>query len=97
MECVPPNAGSLYFPRLRQGSGEKLAELLREKYDTSVVDGQFFAAPAGSSAGDYARHVRISISSETDMVREGLSRIRQALADLASANDSLALSGSASV
>ncbi|MCX6615608.1 MAG: pyridoxal phosphate-dependent aminotransferase [Acidobacteria bacterium] len=95
VECVPPDAGSLCFPRLRQGSGEKLAELLREKYDTSVVDGRFFAAPAGSAAGDCARHVRISISNETEVVREGLSRVRQALADLASASNPHALSQAA--
>jgi aspartate/methionine/tyrosine aminotransferase len=95
VECVPPDAGSICFPRLRQGSGEQLAELLREKYDTSVVDGRFFAAPAGSAAGDCARHVRISISNETEVVREGLSRVRQALADLASASNPHALSHSA--
>jgi hypothetical protein len=95
VECVPPDAGSVCFPRLRQGSGEQLAELLREKYDTSVVDGRFFAGPAGSAAGECARHVRISISNETEVVREGLSRVRQALADLASASNPHALSQAA--
>lgn len=93
-ECVPPDAGPICFPRLRNATGKELAALLRERYETSVVDGQFFAAPAGSAVGDCARHIRIAFGNETATVREGLSRVSQALADLASASNPPALSRS---
>jgi aspartate/methionine/tyrosine aminotransferase len=47
---------------------------LREKYETSVVPGRFFEAP---------EHFRIGIGGETEMVREGLSRVSAALDELA--------------
>lgn len=97
LECVPPDAGPICFPRLRAGTGEQLAALLLEKYDTSVVDGRFFAAPAGSPVGDCARHIRISVGNETEVVREGLARVGQALAELASTGDPHTLARSASM
>ncbi len=86
LECVPPDAGTICFPRLRHGSthrdASELALLLRQKYETSVVAGHFFAAPPGSPAGDCAHHLRLSFGSNTDTVREGLARVSLALTDL---------------
>lgn len=73
LECVPPDGGTICFPRLRHASAAKLAALLREKYETSVVPGEFFASP---------QHIRISIGNATGAVREGLSRVSQALREL---------------
>jgi hypothetical protein len=43
---------------------------LREKYETSVVPGEFFEAP---------RHFRLGIGGETSTLREGLARLGAAL------------------
>jgi aspartate/methionine/tyrosine aminotransferase len=70
-----PEAGTIAFPQLTTGPAEAFCQLLREKYDTSIVPGRFFEAP---------EHFRIGIGGETENVREGLSRVRAALDDLAS-------------
>jgi len=70
-----PEAGTVGFPQLASGHAEAFCQLLREKYDTSVVPGRFFEAP---------EHFRIGVGGETEMVREGLSRVAAALDELAS-------------
>jgi aspartate/methionine/tyrosine aminotransferase len=70
-----PEAGTIAFPQLSSGHTEAFCQLLREKYETSVVPGRFFEAP---------EHFRIGIGGETEMVREGLSRVAAALDELAS-------------
>jgi aspartate/methionine/tyrosine aminotransferase len=72
---IRSEAGTIAFPQLTTGPAEAFCKLLREKYETSVVPGRFFEAPA---------HFRIGIGGETENVREGLSRVAAALDELAS-------------
>jgi aspartate/methionine/tyrosine aminotransferase len=72
---IKSEAGTIAFPQLTTGPAEAFCQLLREKYETSVVPGRFFEAPA---------HFRIGIGGETENVREGLSRVAAALDELAS-------------
>ena len=70
LECVRPPAGSVVFPRLPGGEPEAFFKLLREKYETSVVPGEFFEMP---------RHFRLGIGGETAMLQGGLERLGAAL------------------
>jgi hypothetical protein len=70
LECFRPPAGSVAFPRLTSGDTAAFVRLLREKYETSVVPGEFFEAP---------RHFRLGIGGETSTLREGLARLGAAL------------------
>jgi aspartate/methionine/tyrosine aminotransferase len=74
LDVVRTSHGTTSFPRLRHVPVDAFCAHLREKYETTVVPGRFFGAP---------EHVRIGITStDTDMVREGLARVGQALDDL---------------
>jgi aspartate/methionine/tyrosine aminotransferase len=73
--AIRPDAGPIVFPQLTRGHGDAFCQLLREKYETAVVPGRFFDAP---------EHFRLGVGGETEMVREGLSRVAAALDDLAS-------------
>jgi len=73
LEAVRPQAGTIVFPRLAgrdEGDTERFLTLLRERYETSVVPGRFFAEP---------RHFRLGVGGETVMVEEGLARLAHAL------------------
>src|ERR1041385_1040572 len=70
LEVVRPEFGTVMFPRVRHGTSERLCQLLREKYETSVVPGVFFEMPA---------HFRIGIAGNADLLSEGLKRIGLAL------------------
>ena len=70
LECARPPAGTVVFPRLAHGDPAMFFQLLREKYETSVVPGAFFEAP---------RHFRLGIGIETEQLREGLARLGAAL------------------
>lgn len=70
LEAVRPEFGTVMFPRVRHGTSEKLCQLLREKYETSVVPGIFFEMPA---------HFRIGIAGNTDLLEKGLERLALAL------------------
>jgi len=70
-----PEAGAIAFPQLASGHVDGFCQLLREKYETSVVPGRFFDAP---------EHFRIGVGGETEMVREGLARVGKALDEIAS-------------
>jgi aspartate/methionine/tyrosine aminotransferase len=70
LEVVRPEFGTVMFPRVRHGTSERLSQLLREKYETSVVPGIFFEMPA---------HFRIGIAGDTASLTEGLDRLGQAL------------------
>jgi aspartate/methionine/tyrosine aminotransferase len=70
LEVVRPEFGTVMFPRVRHGTSERLCDLLREKYETSVVPGIFFEMPA---------HFRIGIAGDTDVLKAGLERLEQAL------------------
>jgi hypothetical protein len=71
LEYVPPQSGTVVFPRIRgvADTTEFADRLLRER-ETAVVPGRFFDAPA---------HVRVGFSGVTDRLREGLARLGAAL------------------
>ena len=73
LEAVRPEFGTTMFPRLKKGSVAELCDLLRTKYETSVVPGRFFELPD---------HFRIGFAVETEMLVEGLKRLGQALGEL---------------
>lgn len=73
LELVRPEFGTVVFPRLARGNVEDLADLLRERYETSVVPGRFFGMPD---------HFRIGIGGGTERVAEGLKRLDAALGEL---------------
>lgn len=73
LEVVRPEFGTVMFPRVRHGTSERLCDLLREKYETSVVPGVFFEMPA---------HFRIGIAGDTDVLEAGLERLGKALNEL---------------
>lgn len=70
LEAVRPEFGTVMFPRVRRGTSESLCQLLREKYETSVVPGVFFEMPA---------HFRIGIAGNTELLSQGLNRLGLAL------------------
>jgi aspartate/methionine/tyrosine aminotransferase len=75
LEAVRPPLGSIMFPRVKQGTAEKLCDLLREKYETSVVPGSFFEMPA---------HFRIGMGGDSETLGAGLERLGSALDELRS-------------
>ncbi len=74
LECFRPPAGTVVFPRLPHAAPAEFFKLLREKYETSVVPGEFFEAP---------RHFRLGIGGETANLRAGLERLGAALDEFA--------------
>lgn len=74
LECFRPPAGTVVFPGLTNGDPEAFFQLLREKYETSVVPGAFFEMP---------RHFRLGIGGETAALRAGLERLGAALDEFA--------------
>ena len=74
LECVRPPAGTVVFPRLRKDDPATFFKLLRDKYETSVVPGEFFEMP---------QHFRLGIGGETENVRGGLERLSRALDEFA--------------
>jgi len=73
--AIWPEAGTIVFPQLTAGHVEAFCQLLRDKYDTSVVPGRYFEA---------SEHIRIGIGTATETVREGLSRMSAALDEFSS-------------
>jgi len=74
LECFRPVAGTVFFPRLTHGDPEAFFNLLRDKYETTVVPGTFFEMPM---------HFRIGIGGETAALRAGLDRLSAALDEFA--------------
>ncbi len=74
LECFRPSAGTVVFPRLTNADPALFFPHLREKYETSVVPGEFFECP---------RHFRLGIGGDTAMTRAGLDRLGAALDDFA--------------
>jgi aspartate/methionine/tyrosine aminotransferase len=70
IELTIPPSGTTVFPRLKQGDVGGFCQLLREKYETSVVPGVYFERP---------EHFRVGIPGEIEMTREGLTRLAAAL------------------
>lgn len=73
LETVKPEFGTIVFPRLKQGDTPALIELLRNKYETSVVPGAFFEMPA---------HFRLGFGCDTEKLAGGLERLGAALDEL---------------
>ncbi|HEV3409821.1 MAG TPA: pyridoxal phosphate-dependent aminotransferase [Chthoniobacterales bacterium] len=74
LECFRPPGGTVVFPRLWHGGADAFVELLRTRYETSVVPGGFFEMP---------QHFRIGIGGPTAEVAHGLERISAALDEFA--------------
>ena len=71
LEWVPPEGGSVGFPRIKgMEDASPFVKTLREVYDTGVVPGRFFEAPA---------HFRIALGGKSEILIEGLSRLGEAL------------------
>jgi hypothetical protein len=70
LTCSYPEYGTIVFPKLLSGEPHDFLKLLREKYDTSVVPGDFFDMP---------RHFRVGMAGDPEMTREGIKRLSLAL------------------
>jgi aspartate/methionine/tyrosine aminotransferase len=70
LESVRTTSGSIMFPRVKHGNADEVFELLREKYETTVVPGRFFESPS---------HFRIGLGGDTESLIEGLRRLGAAL------------------
>ena len=70
LEVFRPPFGTVVFPRLKGGSVDQMCDLLRTKYDTTVVPGKFFDMPD---------HFRIGIGGDLEPLEEGLRRLSLAL------------------
>jgi aspartate/methionine/tyrosine aminotransferase len=70
LDVVRPPGGTIVFAKAPGGRGDAFAQLLHEKYETSVVPGRFFEMPD---------RIRIGICCNTEEVEEGLRRVSLAL------------------
>ena len=70
LKCFRPPAGTVVFPRLSRGDPQAFLQLLRDKYETTVVPGEFFEMP---------QHFRIGIGGDTASLGGGLERLSAAL------------------
>ena len=70
LEGFRPPGGTVFFPRLTSGDSQRFFQLLRDKYETTVVPGSFFEMP---------QHFRMGIGGSTDELRAGLERLSDAL------------------
>jgi aspartate/methionine/tyrosine aminotransferase len=73
LACEPSRFGTTVFPRLMTGSAVEFVVLLRDRFETSVVPGEFFEEP---------QHFRLGFCGATETVRGGLERLHDALAAL---------------
>ena len=73
LEVFRPPFGTIVFPRLKRGSVDRMCDLLRTKYETTVVPGKFFDMPD---------HFRIGIGGDLEPLEEGLRRLGLALDEL---------------
>lgn len=75
LEAFRPGIGTVVFPRWKGARGlgvEPLADLLRSKYETTIVPGHFFGLPD---------HFRLGIGGDTEELAAGLERLGSALDD----------------
>lgn len=73
LATIRADAGTIAFPRLTYGTVERFCEVLREKYETTVVPGRFFEMPG---------HFRMGIGGKTELLEEGLRRVGKALDEI---------------
>lgn len=72
---VEPAGGVMVFPRIKGNfSGRRLAEFLRERYDTFVIPGHYF---------EDDRHFRLAYGAPPEVLRQGLKNLGCALDELA--------------
>jgi len=72
-DCAIPQFGTCIFPRFKHGYTDRLVEILHERYDTDVVPGRFFDMPD---------RFRLGIGVETEVLVEGLRRLRTATEEI---------------
>jgi aspartate/methionine/tyrosine aminotransferase len=73
LEWAVPAGGTVAFPRLRaMVSADAFADVLLRDFDTAVVPGRFFEAPA---------HFRVALGIPGDVLDRGLGAIARALGD----------------
>lgn len=70
LDCQPSRFGTTVFPRLKTGSTDDFVNMLRERYETSVVPGDFFEQP---------QHFRLGFCGATETVQGGIERLGDAL------------------
>jgi aspartate/methionine/tyrosine aminotransferase len=70
LDAVRPVGGTVVFPRLKGGAVEAFCKFLRERFETTVVPGEFFEMP---------EFFRIGIGGDVAMTAEGLKRMGLAL------------------
>lgn len=70
LDQVILDQGTTVFPRLRREDGDAFFRRLKADFDTTVVPGSYFGAPA---------HIRIGLGAEPGQTREGLERLARAL------------------
>ncbi len=74
LSWVEPHKGIVCFPRVEtSATGDVLAALLREKYDTGIVPGSFFEEP---------QHFRLGFGADPEILAAGLDNIKKALKEL---------------
>lgn len=73
LEVIRPRFGTVVAPKVMRGSADQLCELLREKYETSVVPGRYFDMPA---------HIRVGFGCDSEMLAGGLARLGAALDEM---------------
>ncbi len=78
LEVVRPAFGTVVFPRWPSGDVETLCQLLKTKFETSIVPGRFFGAPD---------HFRIGIGGDTEMLAAGLERLGKAMDECGNGNE----------
>jgi aspartate/methionine/tyrosine aminotransferase len=70
LDCEPSRFGTTVFPRLKSGRADEFVGMLRDRFETSVVPGEFFEQP---------QHFRVGFGGNTETVRGGLERMSAAL------------------
>ena len=73
LECAPVPFGMTVFPRLKGLDVDALCDILRNRFETTVVPGSFFGQPD---------HFRLSFGQDTPIVEEGLKRLGKTLDEL---------------
>lgn len=72
LSCIEPSGGIICFPRVESGlSGDDLARILREDFDTAIVPGSLFESP---------QHFRLGMDVESIVLAEVLENIKEVLA-----------------
>jgi hypothetical protein len=70
IEWFRPPSGTVFFPRLKRGNVDAFCEALLSRHGTAVAPGRFFGSPA---------NFRVGIGGRTEILQEGLARLRAAL------------------